>query len=258
MCHTDVDFGVWQDKQISQGLKQWDVRDKMTYDHMELCKEAKCPDPLGMLLDYMESHRVFKSDKTSEYDLCHFYQVGFSGDFLKFHTAHEPATNDHLCCFLENAREYFWPNLLVAHSWDVVTAVCLLRELHAKAILQHLKMETDTKASDKSKRKLSFCPFCQYSGSNNLSYLNHIVCTHFNTSYGCRKCLKEVFSSRQQLKAHMRCCKGLKVEVVKKKPTTSHAKGASSSPSPKKKKHQTKSQQSDTQPDCQTLLLTSS
>ena len=145
----------------SASLKQWDVRDKMTCDHMEPGKEAKCPNLLGMLLDYMESCGVFKSDKTSEYDLCHFYQMGLSGDFPKFPSPHEPTTNNHLHHFLENARECSWPNLLVAHSQDAVTVVCLLRELHTKASLQPLKMETDAKASDKSKRKLLFCPFCQ-------------------------------------------------------------------------------------------------
>ena len=45
----------------------------MTCEHAEPSKEAKCSDPIGMLLDYMESHRVFKSDKTSKYNLCHFY-----------------------------------------------------------------------------------------------------------------------------------------------------------------------------------------
>ena len=177
-------------------------------------------------------------------------QSGAQWGLPEFPTPHEPATNDHLCHFLENARECSWPNLLVAHSLDAVIVVCLLQELHTKASLQCLKMETDAEAGDKSKRKLSFCPFCQYSGSNNLSYLNHIICTHYDVSYGCRKCLKEVFPSRQQLKVHMRHCKGLKVEAVKEKPATNHAKGASSSSSsPKKKKHQTKSQQSDLQLD---------
>ena len=54
-CRTDADFGAWQDKKISQGLKQWDERDKISCDHTEPGKEAKCPNLLGMLLDYMES-----------------------------------------------------------------------------------------------------------------------------------------------------------------------------------------------------------
>ena len=90
-CCTDADFGTWPDKKISQGLKQWDKRDKITCDHVEPGKEARCPNPLGVLLDYMESHGVFKSLKTSEYDLCHFYKVGLSGNFLEFPPPCEPA-----------------------------------------------------------------------------------------------------------------------------------------------------------------------
>ena len=120
-------------------------------------------------------------------------------------------------------------------------------------------METDAEVGGKTKRKLLFCPFFQYSGSNNPSYLNHIICMHYNASYGCRKCLKEVFPTGQWLTLHIKCCKGLKTEAAEDKPATSHAKGTSSSSSrSKKKKHQTKSQQSDSQQDSQTLLPTSS
>ena len=137
--------------------------------------------------------------------------------------------------------------------------VCLLWELNANASLQCLKMETDAKASGKTKRKLSFCPFCQYSGSKDPSYLNHIVCAHY-VSYGCRKCLDEVFLTGQWLTMHMKPCKGLTKDEAKEKPATSHTKGASSSSSnsKKKKKHKTKSQQPDLQQESQTLLPTSS
>ena len=231
-------------KRTARALKQWDKRDKMTCDHVEPGKGVRCPNLLGMPLDYMESHEVFKSLKTSEYDLCHFYKVELSGDFPEFPTHCEPVTNDHMHGFLEKAWEFSQPNLLVAHSQD--TVFCLLCKLHNNASLRCLKMGTDTEAGGKIKRKLSFCPFCQYSGSNDPSYLNHIICMHYNASYGCRKCLKEVFPTGQQLTVHIKCCKGLKMEVTEDKLATSPAKGASSSSSSsKKKKHQTKSQQSD-------------
>ena len=174
-CHTDADFGTWHDKKISQGLKQWDERDKMTCDHMEPGKEAKCPDPLGTPLDYMESCRVFKSLKMSEYDLCCFYKVGLSGDFPEFPTPHEPATNNHMHSFLEKAHVCSRPNLLVVQSQDAVSGLSVSRTPH-QCQPSMPKMETDAETGDKSKRKLSFCLFCQYLGSNDQSYLNHIIC----------------------------------------------------------------------------------
>ena len=51
----------------------------------------------------------------------------------------------------------------------------------------------------------------------------------------------------------MRHCKGLKAEVAKEKPATSHTKGASST-SPKKKKHPPRGQQADLKLGSQTLL----
>ena len=62
----DVDIGAWRDKKISEGLMQWDERDKMTCDHAEPGKEVKYPDPLGAPLDYMENHDASKPIKTSE------------------------------------------------------------------------------------------------------------------------------------------------------------------------------------------------
>ena len=53
-------------------------------------------------------------------------------------------------------------------------------------------------------------------------------------------------------------CKGLKIEVAKKKPAISHAEVASSSSDSKKEKHKTKSHQPDSQPDYQVLPPTSS
>ena len=124
--HMDADFGTWRDKKISQGLKQWDERDKMTCDDTEPGKEVKCSDPLGALLDYMESHGVFESIEMSDYNMCCFYKVGLSGDFPEFPTPCEPATTDHMHGFLEKSEEFLQPNLLVVHSQDMVTVVCLL------------------------------------------------------------------------------------------------------------------------------------
>ena len=58
-------------------------------------------------------------------------------------------------------------------------------------------------------KKLSFCMFCLYNRSNDISYMNHIMARHYRTAYGCGKCLKEVFLFGKQLKAHLRVCAGL-------------------------------------------------
>ena len=54
--------------------------------------------------------------------------------------------------------------------------------------------------------KMSFCPFCTYAGTNDLSYLNHIIIAHYNASYGCRKCLKQAFMSSSALHNHKKVC----------------------------------------------------
>ena len=53
---------------------------------------------------------------------------------------------------------------------------------------------------------MSFCPLCMYVGANDLSYLNHIIIAHYNTSYGCGKCLKQAFVSSSTLHNHKKVC----------------------------------------------------
>ena len=43
-------------------------------------------------------------------------------------------------------------------------------------------------------------------GGNNLSYLNHIIIAHYNTRYGCGKCLKQAFMSSSALHNHKKVC----------------------------------------------------
>ena len=82
-------------------------------------------------------------------------------------------------------------------------AVSLLRELHTTACLWQLQFDLLNKSV-----KLSFCPFCTYAGGNDLSYLNHIIITHYNVSYGCGRCLKQAFISSSALHTHKKVCLG--------------------------------------------------
>ena len=176
----------------------------MTWDHGDPCKELRHPDPAGPPLDYMKHYGVFKAKKSNEYDLCHFYHI----DLLTFPSPCEPATNKMLEDFLLKAWALGHPNLVVAFAWDMATAVCLLQELHSKDSVSCLPMEPKADVGRKTTKKLSFCLFCLYHGSNNLSYMNHIMYGHYHANYGCGKCLKEVFTMGQQLKNHLRIYTG--------------------------------------------------
>ena len=153
---------------ISEGHNEWHMHDTMTCGHTDPCKEAKFPDPLGLPLEYMKHCRVFDPKKTNEYDLCQFYQVGLSEDLLDFPSPCEPATCEQVKKFLLMARSLGLPNLIVAHPWDSVTAVCLLQDLHVKNSLQRLPMEPKADAAGKAFKKISFCPICIYLGSKDI------------------------------------------------------------------------------------------
>ena len=130
----DKDFGEWWDHMIKEGHQELDTHDKMT------CK-AKHPNHVELHTDYMRSHAVFELEKSNEYDLCHLYQVGVSRDLLKFPMPHEPATHEWVANFLHKARALGWPNLIMVHTKNLVTAVCLLQELHVKDSLCCILME---------------------------------------------------------------------------------------------------------------------
>ena len=156
----------------------------------------------------MKQRRVFKAKKTNKYDLCHFYHVELSGDLPPFLSPHEPATCKMLEELLRPAQALGHPNLLMAFTRDSATVVCLLQELHHKDSLKHLPLDPKSDADGKMVKKLSFCLFCLYNGSNDILYMNHIMDRHYGTAYGCGKYLKEVFLSGQQLKMHLKICTG--------------------------------------------------
>ena len=85
-------------------LDSKDLEEEQTCDHADPCKKVKSSDQLGLLLDYMMSHGVFKPKKTSEYDLCRFCQVGLSGDLPEFPLPHAPATCEQVSSLLLKAR----------------------------------------------------------------------------------------------------------------------------------------------------------
>ena len=193
---------------LSKGRAGWKKCDKMCCEHGEPFKELQNRDPTGPPLDYMKQHGVFKAKKTNRYDFSHFYHVELSGDLPPFPSPCKPATHGMLKEPLRAAWALGHPNLLMAFARDSATVVCFLQELHNKGSLKHLPLEPKSDTDSKMVKMLSFCLFCLYNGSNDISYINHIVGRHYSTAYGCRKCLKEVFLLGQQLKVHLRVCMG--------------------------------------------------
>ena len=153
----------------------------------------------------MKQCGVFKAKKTNKCDLCCFYHVELSGDFPPFPSPCEPATHGMLEELLRAAQALGHPNLLMAFARDLATVVCLLQELHHKDSLKCLLLEPKSDTDGKTVKRLSFY---LYNGSNDISYMNHIMCGHYGAVYGCRKCLKEVFLLSQQLKMHLKVCAG--------------------------------------------------
>ena len=159
------------------------------------------PEPVGPPLDYMAECKVLDSIWSDLYDLCCFYILWTTGDPPEFPMLWEPVMHNQVRDLLKWARSIGHPYVILAHSADSVTTVSMLWELHTAACLRCLQVDLQDKSV-----KMSFCPFCMYMGTNDLSYLNHIIIAHYNASYGCGKCLKQVFVSSSALHNHKKVC----------------------------------------------------
>ena len=148
------------------------------------------------------------------YDLCHFYALGMTGDPPDFPPLWEPVTCNQVKDLFKSARSIGCLHMILAHSNDSVTTMSMLQELHTAACLRYLQVDLHDKSIKMS--------FCMYVGTNDLSYLNHIIIAHYNASYGCRKCLKQTFMSSSTLHNHKKVCLGF---------DKNSAKGSSSKPS---------------------------
>ena len=156
---------------------------------------------MGPPLDYVAKCKVFDCIRSDLYDLCRFYALGTTGDPPDFPSPQEPVTRSQVRDLLKSARLIGHPYMILVHSTDSMTAVSMLQELHTATCLRCLQVDLHDKSN-----KMSFCPFCMYAGTNDLSYLNHIIIAHYNTSYGCGKCLKQEFVSSSALHNHKKVC----------------------------------------------------
>ena len=191
---------------------------------MTFLNTARCspttPNPVGPPLDYMAECKVFDGIRSDLYDLCCFYVLGTTGDPPEFPTLWEPVMCSQVRDLLKLAQSLGHPYMILAHSTNSVTAVPMLLKLHMATCLRHLQVDLWDKSV-----KMLFCPFCMYMGANDLSYLNHIIIVHYNTSYGCRKCLKQAFVSSSALHNHKKVC----LRFTKKPAAGSDSKPSSSS-----------------------------
>ena len=206
---SDTAYATWKEKQISDGVKGIEERDQTINYYTDGKKRPKNPDPLGPPVSYMEDRGVFEplTSLTNTFGLCRFYRVDPnaplpSGPVL-------PATAEHVkrLVFLASTtpRRY----VLLVFPGGTVTALGLLQELHTRKALVRIPIYQSGDAKDGHGARVSCCLFCTYAIQNDPVYLNHIVCAHYDASFGCGSCLSAVTPSVQKMKDHIKECPGL-------------------------------------------------
>ena len=184
----DTCFDAWCCDKIANGIAGWVTRDTLTCDLPEHGKmQPNHPDPMRPPLDYMGECRVFNGIWLDLYDSCCFYALGTTGDPPEFPMPWEPVSHCQVRDLLKSAHSIGQPHLILVHSADSVMAVSMLWELHTAAYLWCLQVDLWDKSI--------VLPLLHIHGrgGNDLSYLNHIIISHYNASYGCGKCLKQAF-----------------------------------------------------------------
>ena len=207
-CRSDTDFAAWKEQQISKGMKGIEEQDNMVNNYTDGKRKPKNPDPLGPPISYMEERGVFQplASTTNPLGLCRIYRVDSNVSAPK--TPKPPATVEHVKKLLLLASTQWQSYVIVVFQGGTVTPLGLLQELHTQSTLVCIPICLPGETKDGHRPHVSCCPFCAYTIQNNLAYLNHIICAHYDASFGCGACLSAVTSSGQQMN-HIKECSGL-------------------------------------------------
>ena len=157
----------------------------------------------------MEECGVFQplAATTNTFGLCRFYRVDPN---TPMPTGPESlATAEHVKRLLLLASTKPQRYVIIVFRGWTVTPLGLLQELHMQSALVRIPIYLTGEAKDGHGAHMSCCPFCTYTVQNDLAYLNHIVCVHYDASFGCGSCLSAITSSGQQMKVHIKECSGL-------------------------------------------------
>ena len=208
-CKSDTAYAAWKEKQTSDGVKGIEERDQTVNDYTDGKRRPKNPDPLGPPVSYMEDHGVFQplTSPTNTFGLCRFYRADPNMPLPSGPVS--PAMAEHVKRLVLLASMTPWRYVLMVFRGGTVTALGLLQELHTRNALVRIHIYQSGNAKDGHGTRVSCCPFCAYTIQNDPAYLNHIVCAHYDASFGCGSCLSAVTSSVQKMKEHIKECPGL-------------------------------------------------
>ena len=208
-CRSDTAYATWKEKQTSDGIKGIEERDQMVNDYTDRKRRPKNPDPLGPPVSYMEDRGVFQplTSPTNTFGLCCFYRADPNAPMPSGPVS--PATAEHVKRLVLLASTKPWRYVLMVFRGGTVTALGLLQELHTRSTLVRIPIYQSGDAKDGHGAHVLCCPFCTYTIQNDPAYLNHIVCVHYDASFGCGCCLSAITPSVQKMKDHIKECSGL-------------------------------------------------
>ena len=144
---------------------------------------------------------------TNTLGLCRFYHADPN---VSMPTGPKPpATVKHVEKLLFLTSTQRWQYIIMVFKGGTVTPLGLLQELHMRSALVRIPIYLPGEVKDGHSPCVSCCSFCMYTIQNDLAYLNHIVCMHYNASFACGACLSAITSSGQQMRNHIKECSGL-------------------------------------------------
>ena len=145
--------------------------------------------PLAPPVSYMEERGVFQplASTTNTFGLCCFYCADPN---VPMPTGPESmATAEHVKRLLLLASTK--PQLVCHHSfprWDCYSFGFVARAAYVKRTCLNPYLPDWGSQGHGHGARMSCCPFCAYTVQNDPAYLNHIVCVHYDASFGCGGC----------------------------------------------------------------------
>ena len=165
---SDIDFVVWKDKLICEGVTSIQEWDSTVNDYADGGKRRpKNPDSLGPPISYMKECGVFQPlpSMTNPLGLCRFYPM----DPVSVSMLAPPkslAMAEHLKGLLLLTKMQCRPYIIAVFQGGPVTPLGLLQELHMRNTLARIPIFRSDETKDGHRPHVSCCPFCAYTVQN--------------------------------------------------------------------------------------------
>ena len=196
---------LWKEKQTSDGVKGIEERDQTVNDYMDGKRRPKNPDPLGPPCFLHGGPRgIPATDLSDQY----FWAMSLLPHGPQCTSAFwSSITGYGGTCKETSAPGQHDATAVCPHGfprWDCYCLGFVAGAAYAKHACLNPYLPIWRCQGRAQAHACHAVHFARIPSKTDLAYLNHIVCVHYDASFGCGSCLSAVTSSVQKMKEHIK------------------------------------------------------